>query len=338
MKVVVTCTIKKKMDFENDEFAEYDNFETINDLANAIISNGHSVKIIDYYPKIEKELKSEKEKIDLVFNVCEGIGGREREAIVPLICEKYNIPFTASSSQTLINTLDKEKTKEILVKNGINTPKYFVANKSQRKGNLNISFPLIAKPSYEGSSKGIFNENFVKNENNLEKIIRKINYDYNQPALVEEFLFGREFTVGIVGYKNPTILPIVEITYDHLPSGLNPLDSYETKWIHDSPEAILKQGFDPIICPAKMDKKLENKIKEITLAIYKIFDCRDWARTDLRLDKNGEPSILEINALPGFMKDPKENSRLPKAAYALGWTYEKLIGKVIDSARERYRI
>ena len=109
------------------------------------------------------------------------------------------------------------------------------------------------------------------------------------------------------------------------------MDSYEVKWIYDNPNS----AFDPVVCPAELDAELEKKIRDIALKAFKALDCRDWSRIDIRLDGKGEPNILEVNALPGFMKDPKENSRLPKAAYAAGWSYERLIGEVISSAVER---
>ena len=340
MRIALTCSIKPDNISEKnkDKYAEFDSKETIQDLADTIEANGHSVEIINVGEGIKEILENKKENIDLVFNVAEGLNGEEREALVPKICEELKIPFTAAGSETAIITLNKAKTKEVLIKNDIPTPKFQIFKDENEKLD-NLEFPLLVKPLLEGSSKGIFNENLVNNKNDLKKVMKKVIKNYNQPALVEEFLNGREFTVSVIGYENPIVLPIVEIRFEHLPKGIYPMDSYEAKWIYDNPEFVEKNpDKDPLKCPAEIDKKLEKRIKETAIKTFKVLDCKDWARIDIRLDKDGVPNILEVNALPGFMKDPKENSRLPKAAYAAGWSYEKLIGEVLRSAIKRWKI
>lgn len=333
MRIFLTCSIKPEgAKGEKDIYAEFDSKETIDDLADAIKSNGHEVEILNVLGDIKDKLNSKKENIDLVFNVAEGLVGEEREAYVPKLCEELKIPFTGASSWTAINTLNKGRTKEILNKKGIPTPKFRVVSDSEEDLS-GLKFPLLVKPMFEGSSKGIFNENLVHDADNLKKIIKKTIARYNQKVIVEEFIDGREFTVSVIGEK--TILPIVEILFDDLPDRLYPMDSYEVKWEHDSPESIEKKGYDPIVCPANIDNKLKIKIEEVVLATYKALKCHDWSRIDVRLDAKGNPNILEVNALPGFMKNPKENSRLPKAAYANRWSYERLIGEVINSAIKR---
>ena len=338
MRIALTCSIKPSDATENDKekYAEFDSENTINDLADAIKANGHSVDIIDVKEDIKEVLESRKNKIDLVFNVAEGLEGYDREALVPGICEELGIPFTAAGSETLINTLDKAKTKEILEENGIPTPKFQVFNNKDSPLLENMEFPLLVKPLLEGSSKGVFNENLVDSEEKLKKVVKKITTKYKQPVIVEEFLSGREFTVAVIGYEDPIVLPIVEIRFDHLPVGIHHMDSYEAKWIYDSPEFIEKSNFNPVVCPAEIDEGLKERIEETALKTFKILDCKDWARIDMRLDKEGIPNVLEVNALPGFMKDPQENSRLPKAAYAAGWSYGGLIGEVLKSAIARW--
>lgn len=336
MRIALTCSIKpESISEENKEkYTEFDSKETINDLAKAIESNNHQVEIIDVKENIKKILENKKNNIDLVFNVAEGLEGEEREALIPKICEKLNIPFTAAGSETLINTLNKAKTKEILRNNDIPTPKFQIFENENQELKNNLDFPLLVKPLLEGSSKGLFNENLVNDRQSLKKIINKIKINYAQPAIAEEFLNGREFTISVIGYEEPIILPIVEIRFDHLPKNIHKMDSYEAKWIYDNPNAKI----DPLVCPAKIDRELENKLKETALKTFKILDCKDWARIDIRLNRNNIPNVLEVNALPGFMKDPKENSRLPRAAYAKGWSYERLIGEVLKSAVERWGI
>ncbi len=340
MKIALTCSLKPENLTGDDveKYAEFDSKGTISELAKAIEANGHSVTVVNAKDDIKDALSGMKNDIDLVFNVAEGLEGEDREAIVPRICEELQIPFSAAGSETLINTLDKAKTKEILENNGIATSRFQVFENEEDELLQDIHFPLLVKPILEGSSKGIFNENLVDNGEELKKIVKKVVEGYKQAVIVEEFLTGREFTVSVIGYNNPIVLPIVEIKFDHLPKDVHPMDSFEAKWIYDSPEFNEKNKVDPVVCPAEIDDELKKKIEDVVLRAYKVLDCKDWSRIDVRLDKNGVPNILEVNALPGFMKDPKENSRLPKAAYANGWTYEKLIGEVINSAKDRLGI
>jgi D-alanine-D-alanine ligase len=145
---------------------------------------------------------------------------------------------------------------------------------------------------------------------------------YGQPVLVEEFLTGAEFTCGVIGNGDEAkVLPIVAIRFDSLPEGAVPVYGYEAKWIWDTPENPL----DIFECPAQVSEELRQRIEAVTLAAYHAVGCRDWARLDVRLDGAGQPHVLEINPLPGILPDPKENSCLPKAARAIGWSYDELI-------------
>jgi D-alanine-D-alanine ligase len=201
--------------------------------------------------------------------------------------------------------------------------------------NSNFKFPLIVKPISEGSSKGIFSSSFVKNKKELEDEVRRIIFSYNQPALIEEFLSGREFTVAVIGNGDETeILPIIELRYDDFPQDIVPLYSYEAKWILDTKE----NSFDVFECPARLEPELEIKIRDTVLRTYNVLRCKDWSRIDVRLDKNGVPNIIEINPLPGIMPDPNENSSFPKAARASGLTYNQMIQNVLYSAAKRYKL
>ena len=201
--------------------------------------------------------------------------------------------------------------------------------------NINFDFPFIVKPISEGSSKGIFSSSLVKNKKEFEAEVRRIIFSYNQPALIEEFLSGREFTVAVLGNDYETeILPIIEIRYDDFPVDVIPMYSYEAKWILDTKE----NSFDVFECPAKLDNELEQKIKDTVLMTYRVLRCKDWSRIDVRLDKNGVPKIIEINPLPGIMPDPNENSSFPKAARAAGMNYNQMIQKVLYAAAKRYKL
>ena len=272
---------------------------------------------------------------DIVFNFAEGLIGVNRESYMPAILEMLQIPYLGSDALTLGICLDKSRAKEILTYHKIPNAKFLVADKVEDIGKTDFEFPLIVKPISEGSSKGIFSSSFVKNKKELEDEIHRIVSSYNQPALIEEFLPGREFTIAVLGNGDETeILPIIEILYEEFPKDIVPLYSYEAKWILDTKE----NEFNVFDCPAKLDKKLEDKIKKTVLQTYNVLRCKDWSRIDVRLDKNGVPNIIEINPLPGIMPDPNENSSFPKAARAAGMNYNQLIQSALYHAAKRYNL
>lgn len=317
---------------EIDEFAEWDTWETINAVKDAIACY-NNVSLIEANGEAYNKLREVKP--DIVFNIAEGAFGVSREAQIPAMLDMLQIPYTGSDALTLAICLDKARTKEILSYYQVPTAKFFVADKVEDAENQNLEYPLIVKPISEGSGKGIFASSFVNNKSELKREIDRITLEYNQSALVEEFLSGREFTVAILGNNGDTkILPVIEMRYDKYPEGVVPLYSYEAKWILDTKE----NEFDVFDCPAKLDTELEKKINKVCLDTYRVLKCRDWSRIDLRLDKYGEPSIIEINPLPGIIPDPNENSSFPKAARAAGINYNDMINSVLASAVKRYNL
>lgn len=249
--------------------------------------------------------------------------------------EFLNIPYTGSDPLTLCICLDKARTKEILSYYKIPTPEFLVIDQNDDIEKIEFALPAIVKPIAEGSSKGIFNSSVVFNKADLLNEIEKIHKNYNQPALIEKFLNGQEFTVAILGNGSEAqVLPIIEMKYEELPDGLLPIYSYEAKWIVDTRENPL----NIYECPARIDIKLKAEIEKIALKTYQILRCRDWSRIDMRLDENGIPNVLEINPLPGILPDPKDNSCYPKAARAAGLSYNEMINAVLNAARKRYGI
>jgi D-alanine-D-alanine ligase len=315
-----------------DTYAEWDTWETVNAVKDAI-GEIHNVTLVeannDAYQKL-KEIKP-----DIVFNFAEGLNGFNRESQLPAMLEMLQIPYSGSDALTLGICLDKSRAKEILTYHKIPNAKFLVANRMEDIENFSSYFPLIVKPISEGSSKGIFSSSLVKNTKELEEEVRRIIFSYNQPALIEEFLPGREFTIAVIGNGDETeILPIIEIRYEDFPVDVIPMYSYEAKWILDTKE----NSFDVFECPAKLNAELENEIRQTVLKTYNVLRCKDWSRIDVRLDKNGVPNIIEINPLPGIMPDPNENSSFPKAARVAGMTYNQMIQKVLYSAARRYKL
>ncbi|MGB4705569.1 MAG: ATP-grasp domain-containing protein [Candidatus Saccharicenans sp.] len=312
-----------------DLLAECDSDETIAAVQRAL-EKFHRVVPIE--SDEQAYLRLMEEKPDLVFNIAERLFGPNRESHIPTICEVLNIPYTGSDPLTLGICLDKSRAKEILSYYGIPNPPFKVIEKPEDIP-ANLDYPLIVKPLYEGSSKGIKNNSVVRSRTELEEKIKEINRLYQQPAIVEKFLSGREFTVGILGnYPEIEVLPIVEIDHSQLPAGANPIYSYEAKWVWDRPENPL----EIFRCPAEIPEELKNQIEETVRETCRILRIRDWARIDLRLDERGVPNILEVNPLPGILPNPEDNSCLPKAARAAGYTYDQLINRVVLEACRRY--
>ncbi len=323
---------ENKLEVIDDTYAEWDTIETINAVKLALEENNHIVTLIEADEEAFEKLR--KTKPDIVFNIAEGFRGVSREAQIPAILEMLNIPYTGSDPLTLSICLDKARTKEILSYYKIPTAKFAVIEELEEfDGDVELEFPLIVKPLHEGSSKGIFNSSVVSNKNELFVELERILKTYDEPALVEEFLPGREFTVAILGNgKDAKVLPIVEIKFDSLPPEAKPIYSFEAKWIWDTPEKPL----DIFQCPAEIDDKLREKIEKVALLTFKILRCRDWCRIDLRLDKNSIPNILEVNPLPGILPNPEDNSCFPKAARAAGLTYNQMINEVLNAALKRH--
>lgn len=329
MKIALTCNLKKKDTTKpEDYFSEWDSEETINAIVSALKSKGHSVEAIDVeYPSLFSYFR--KNRVDMVFNIAEGKYGKFRESEVPAVLDYLNIPYTGSDTFSLALALNKALTKRILKAENIPTPNFQVFSKGNEELNPELKFPLIVKPNCEGSAKGINKSNVVHNRADLFKKAKEIIGLYKQEALAEEFIDGKELTVGILENGKTTILPILEIDF----STCQDSGEYFYSWRMKEFQGNTELGLNPVFhCPARLDKKTEERVKEAALKTHRAIGCLDISRTDIRLDKDNTPYVLEINPLPGL--DPKE-SNLPIMAYAAGMKYEDLIEAILMSASER---
>ena len=315
-----------------DTYAEWDTWETINSIKNALALH-NDVELVE-----ANELAFEKFKEiqpDIVFNFAEGLKNISREAQIPAMLDMLDIPYTGSDPLTLATCLDKARTKEILTYHGIPNSKFILADKIETIKNHNLRFPLIVKPYSEGSGKGIFSTSYVKSDVELEREANRVISEYAQPALIEEFLPGREFTVAVLGNDDEAeVLPIVEINFSDFPEDFIPIYSYEAKWILDTKENPL----DVFTCPAEISHDLEIQIKNTVLNAYKTLRCRDWSRIDVRLDSNNIPNIIEVNPIPGILPNPEDNSCFPKAARTVGLSYVDMVNKVLYVAAKRHKL
>ena len=329
MKIALTYNLKKKDETKPaDYFSECDSAETINAIISAIKKKGHNVEAIDVeYPKLFSYFR--KNSVDMVFNIAEGKSGKFRESEVPAILDYLNIPYTGSDTFSLALALNKALTKKILKAENIPTPNFQIFTKGNEELDPSLKFPLIVKPNCEGSAKGISKTNVVTNAGDLFKRIKETVHAYRQEALVEEFIEGKELTVGILENGKTRVLPILEIDFSTCKNSGEYFYSWKMKEYQGNKELGLVPTFH---CPARLDKEVEQRVKDTALKTHRAVGCLDISRTDIRLDKFNVPYVLEINPLPGL--DPKE-SNFPIMAYADGMKYEDLIEAIILSASER---
>jgi D-alanine-D-alanine ligase len=315
-----------------DTYAEWDTEETILAVKKALELH-HDVSLIEATESSFQELL--RVKPDIVFNIAEGLRGPSREAQVPAILEMLGIPYTGSDPLTLGICLDKSRAKEILSHHHILTPPFAIIDNLHQISELTISLPCIVKPLHEGSSKGIFNASVVRTIDDLHHQVKRVLEEYEEPALIEKFLTGREFTVAVLG-NDPDIqiLPIVEIRFDSLPEGVNPIYSYEAKWIWDT----IENPIDVHECPAQISQQLQREIESVCHNTYRVLRCRDWCRIDIRLDEHERPNVLELNPLPGILPNPEEHSCFPQAARAAGMDYNAMINAVLNAGIKRYNL
>ncbi|HSD86317.1 MAG TPA: ATP-grasp domain-containing protein [Kofleriaceae bacterium] len=306
-----------------DDEAEWDPPETIIAIANALARQGHIVVHLEATPDLPRVLAEA--DVDLIFNIAEGVEGRNREAQVPALCELLGIPYTGSDSATLAIALDKALGKKVLLQHDILTPRFQLMESARERVSPDMKYPLIVKPNAEGSSKGINATSIVDNEDDLRAAVKACVERYRQPALVEEYISGREFTVGLLGDKRPRVLPPMEIKFKKKD---NPRPVYDY---------AVKQEWEEYVyyeCPAKLTEAEQKAMEKIARATFWALDCRDVARVDLRMDADGRIYVLEVNPLPGLTPD---YSDLVLIAKACGMEYDQLIAEIMTGGLRRLR-
>lgn len=293
----------------------------------ALESYGHEVTFYDVNERVFEKLR--KAKPDAAFNVCERFNGSSLfEPHVASMLELLGIPYTGSGPLALATCMNKPMVKAVLMHHEIPTPKYQVFYSRYRKLDPELKFPLIVKPCSMDNSIGITPESVVKNEEEMRRQINFILKTYSQPALVEEFMAGREFTVSILGNdKEAMPLPVCEIEMGNVPNNPNKIYSYDAKW--DENGINYNQTY--IDCPAKIPKYLELKLQKVALETHRVLGVRDYSRVDLRLDAENNPQVLEMNPNPGISAD----CFLPHSAIALNIDYNQLINIIFCCALER---
>jgi D-alanine-D-alanine ligase len=311
--------------------ADFDDPSTIDSIIDNLKSCGYRVIPIEANEKAYLTLYKNKKKINMVLNYSLGINGRDRYSHIPAMCEMLNIPYTGSSPLTQAMLMNKARAKDILRANNIPTLPYQLFYSRKENLNKNLSLPLLIKPVGQGSSAGITNKSIVNTDKELERQIKFIINTFNEPALAEPFLQGREFSVSMLG-NPPKILPIIESDHSVLPKNFRAIDSMEVKWHFE--EAYEKTN---LVCPAEIKNHLRKRVEDLCYKTWKALNILDYCRIDIRCDQKGNPFILEINSPPGLIPpEISTTSYFPLAARTAGINFGELLYKIISSAHKRY--
>jgi D-alanine-D-alanine ligase len=307
--------------FGEEATAEFDRVDTIDAIAGGLRELGHSVDRIGRARQLTHRLAAG-DRWDLVFNICEGLKGIAREAQVPAILEVFDIPYTFGDPLVMSVCLHKGLAKLVVERAGLPTPKSRVIETPDDLDNLSLHFPLFAKPVAEGTGKGITAASRITNRADLESVCGQLLGQFQQPVLVEEYLPGREFTVGLLGTgAKARVLGTLEIVL--LPHAEPGVYSYVNK---EKCEELVEYR---LVGP---DDAEVRKAEQIALAAWRALGGRDAGRLDLRSDDQGVPQFIEANPLAGMHPS---HSDLPMLATAVGMPYVELVGHIVESARER---
>jgi len=303
--------------FSKEQVAEFDSAETISLLEQALRSLGHATERIGNGLALARQLACGK-RWDLVFNIAEGLHGRSREAQVPALLEMYGIPYTFSDPLVSALTLDKAMTKRVVQSAGLYTPRFAVVTSPDDVESLELEFPLFAKPLAEGTGKGVDEHSRIESAEALKEVCVRLLGRFCQPVLVEEYLPGREFTTAVLGTgRDAAVLGTMEIAIrENAPAGDY---SYEVK-------ELCEQCVHYFPMP---HGALRDQVEDLALRAYRVLECRDTGRVDIRLDARGRPAFIEMNPLPGLHPT---HSDLPMIATQEGMAYEELIRRIIQSA------
>jgi len=327
-----------------DQWDDLDSEETIEAISRALESRGHRVTFLEGDTTLYDNLQ--KLKPDICFNICEGHFGDGREAQAPAMLETLRLPYTGSKVLTLALALDKPMTKRVLTYHELPTPLFQVLEREDEPLDPVMKFPLFVKPSREGTGMGVSGQSIVRDESELRAQLPRIFERYNQPALVERFIEGREVTLGVVGnlampaarrvpvderaariFGGLHFFPPLEVNMEKYPE--------EEGGVYTSRIKVELAHEFHYTCPATLGEAQLEELQFLTAAVFRVTGCLDVARVDFRLDEhdNDKPYILEINPLPGLNPG---YSDLCIEAEAEGWTHEELVNRILDEAIRRY--
>ncbi|MEZ5196316.1 MAG: hypothetical protein R2764_07950 [Bacteroidales bacterium] len=308
-----------KQGFSLEETAEFDKIDTIDAIDHTLQELGYQTDRIGNVKQLCMRLVKG-DRWDLVFNICEGMYGIGREAQAPAVLDAWNIPYVFSDPLVLSLTLHKGMTKRIIRDAGIPTPDFFVVNTPEDISSVDLPFPLFAKPLAEGTGKGINANSVIADADQLRKVCLHLLSAFKQPVLVETFLSGREFTVGITGTGSKArSVAVMEVI----------LKDTAEKNVYSMKN---KEEWESLVDYRLIDEKIEQECEKVALDSWIVLGCRDGGRVDIRYDKKGIPNFIEVNPLAGIHPN---HSDLPIMATKKGISYKNLIKMIMDSAMDR---
>ncbi len=305
--------------YGEEETAEFDRPDTIEAIESALQALGYQTDRIGHVRALVARL-AVGDRWDLVFNFAEGVRGVAREAQVPAVLDAFDIPYVFSDPLVTALTLHKGLTKQVIRDLGIRTPAFFVVEEASQIGDIGLPFPLFAKPVAEGTGKGVDPSSKIVSRPQLESVCRRLLATYHQPVLVERYLPGREFTVGIVGTgEEAEAIAAMEIVLR--PAAERDVYSY-----------VNKERCEELVDYVPVDGPIALEAKEISLAAWRGLGCRDAGRVDVRAGADGRLQFLEVNPLAGLHP---LHSDLPILCIQVGIPYVELIRRIMDSALRR---
>lgn len=306
------------------ETAEFDREETIDALEGSLQQLGHRTDRIGNARRLIERLAGG-DRWDIVFNIAEGLRGIGREAQVPAILDIYEIPYTFSDPLVMSLTLHKGMTKCIIRDAGIPTADFFVFEGTFRQEDISFAPPYFIKPIAEGTGKGITPDSIIRREEDLSPACEKMLDAHNQPVLIERYLTGREFTVGITG-TGPDAVVVGTMEVHLLPEAEQGVYSYANK---ENCEELVKY-----IIKNNLEEPVVKRCEEVAINAWRTLGCRDGGRIDIRCDDSENPFFLEVNPLAGLHPD---HSDLPIISRGVGLGYQALIERILASASKRIK-
>jgi len=322
--VAVLYNLKKGIEAKApDAEAEYDKIDTVHAIRDALEAGGLSVTLLEADEGLPGLIRHA--GADIAFNIAEGLSGRAREGQVPSLLSMLGIPHTGSDATTLCVALDKALTKRVLSTYRVRTPRHEVVGPGKARLSRRLRFPVIVKPNCEGSSKGIGEISIAETPEQLSGILRRNHALYADEMLVEEYIEGREFTVGILGNgASARVFPPMEIVFERPTEGQHTVYSYP-----------VKQDFRRYVryeCPAKLTDQQNRELVSMARRAFTALNCRDFTRVDFRMGADGKMYFIEINPLPGLAPG---YSDYPMLAAFSGVGHAELVRGVLDAAAKR---
>ncbi|MBA4405829.1 D-alanine--D-alanine ligase [bacterium] len=329
-------TKRKAKDLDFKPIFDLQNLDPISefeDMAKSLQKVGYEAYTLNIMDSLQIFIKDyEKNKPDVVFNLVELYKDQPRlEMSFTGMLELLNVFYTGAPPMALGTCQNKTLTKRILGSLGIRTPRYKIIKNMERSFRLGLRYPLIVKPAWEDASVGIENESIVDNVDTLKKRIEYVFNSFKQPALVEEFILGRELNVAVFGDKDPVVLPISEIDFSRMPDNLHPIVSYQAKWdpMHEAYHKTVP------ICPSILPDETRAEAERMALECVHAVGTRDYSRVDMRLSKDDNKLyVLEVNPNP----DLTPGAGFLRSAKQAGYSHKKTLKMIVDFAYQRKQL